>query len=422
MAEGALLAVLSALGLLGVVLVATRPVEVTAGWTDQSLFHLPTVLRMSGELPAVDVVDVQTATGPLYHLLLAVPMRVFGLSPAAVQILGGWMVFTLLAAVLLYTGRGMPARLRVPVFVTVAASAYVWQSVLWIATDALALAFGLAALYLLTRLDGSVRTVVAAGVAIALVVAVRQTYAWLLVPALFAGLARPAGPGTRVRDVLLLCVPGAVVLGGLTAAWGALAPPGFEEASPLANPAGLSYGVALWSVFAVPLLLAVVPRPRWPPPLLLAAATVGLLAASPAVIWPSGYSEDNSIREGGWLWLVVRLVGDVGERSPLVALLAAVGGAASVLLVVEIARRRGPAPAGVVGLSVVLAVLAAVPAGQAFQKYFEIPLLACFAVAATLLWQRDRHDLWSPPLFLPAALQLLGLGAVVGLPVLGALS
>ena len=138
-----------------VVLVATAAtvalgVHATAGWVDQSRYHWPTVATMIDRLPSVDVVDVQTATGPLYHLSLAVPARLLGLSEGGVEVLAA-AYGAVLAGLVVGASRGLPAAARIGAVGLVLLSPYLWESTLWMQTDAAAMTFAFAALLLLVR-------------------------------------------------------------------------------------------------------------------------------------------------------------------------------------------------------------------------------------------------------------------------------
>lgn len=415
--EAVVVAVASIVGLLAAAGVVLRNTQVTAGWTDQSHYHMPTIVGLAQALPEVDVVGVQTATGPLYHLTLAIPMRVLGLSEGQVQVLGGWFYWTLLVVAVVWVTRPLPVLPRALVGAAVVASPYVWQSTLWTTTDAAGTVFALLALALSARRVGSLGWAAATGIAIALAVATRQTYAWLLLPGLVAAWH---ADDRRWRTVLAVCGPAVAVLSVLVAAWGGLTPPAFADlngAGP--NPAGISFGFALWAFFAVPLLAALWRRrPRVSRSELALAALVGTVAALPALAFPSDYSEERNVRKGGWLWLVVRETGEVADRSVVVIVLAFVGAAAVTLILRELARAGGPV--GVLGSACFASIIAAAASAQTYQKYYEAPILICFAVLAVALLARARG--WTgKPLVVPTAIQVLSLAAAVGAPVLASL-
>lgn len=420
LAERAVLLGVTAFGLLATTLVALRPVHVTAGWTDQSHYHMPTIVDMASRLPAVDITNVKTATGPLYHLSLAIPARVLGLPDAAIQIVGGTLYLALLAAAIIWATRGLPTVPRLLLGAAVIASPYVWESTLWAATDTAALALGMFAVTLLARFDRAPRELVLAGVAVAAAIATRQTFAWLLLPAFVAGMA-PADPRVRLRNVGILCGPGACALIALVATWGGLTPPQFTDingAGP--SPVGLTYGLALWAFFACPILCVTRTR-SYPRRTVIAAAIVGVAATVPAIVWRSDFNDHNSVRMGGWLWLLVKAAGDVAQRSPLLIALGFVGGAALVLIFAEVQAARGRGMATFVSVAVVAAILSASASTQAFQKYYEIPLLICYTVTVVALWSGRAGKLRPAPITVPAALQMLSLAATVGVPVVAVL-
>lgn len=407
-------------GAVAISVAALWPIHATTGWIDQQGFHMPTILGFAGQLPAVDIVNVRTATGPLYHLTMAVPMRLFGLSPEAIQLVGGLTYWLLTAAVVLAAARRMPGSGRAAVLVVVMASPYVWQSTLWAATDAATLVLCLGALLLLTRQHSSLPAAVLAGLAISAAVATRQTAAWLLLPALAVAVQRPTWR-LRAATVVLTTAPALAMLAVLVLSWGGLTPPAFQASNGAgANPAGVPVGFALWAFFAVPLLL--VARPVLSRRDLGRAAVAGSLAAAPALIWRSDYLDDPPVREGGWLWMLVRATGAIIDRSPLLVALAFAGGATVWLLLSHLHRAGQRDRSWVLGAAVIGAVFAGAAAANAWPKYQEIPLLACFTMLAAVMWEtRAPTSLRWTWLYAVAAVQVVALVAITGAKVAAAL-
>src|SRR6478735_12141347 len=70
--------------------VAVRGILVTSAGVDQRVFHLPSVMYLRETAPHIDIVDMPTATGPLYHLSVAVVSGLLQLNTAGTQIVGSF--------------------------------------------------------------------------------------------------------------------------------------------------------------------------------------------------------------------------------------------------------------------------------------------------------------------------------------------
>ncbi|SDR29294.1 hypothetical protein SAMN04489765_4627 [Tsukamurella pulmonis] len=397
--------------------VAVSGVIATAGGDDQRDFHLPTVMLIRESFPHIDFVGLPTATGPLYHLVVAALSGPFGFGAAATQAVGA--IFAVALAVLAvafaqaaptWTGRALAVA---PLLL----SAYFWQSALWMLTDDAAMLFAFAALAVSLRFDGA-RAQLAVGVLIAAAIATRQNSVWLLLPACAAYAV--AGGGPRRPDIAALtriCAPGLGTLAGLTVLWGGIAPPAGRAMNAMhRSPTSLSFVAAVAAVFLVPVVLAVSPLTEvrsWA----REASVVGVVAALPAVVFASAATlAPDDARRGGLVWSAVGSLPDVAGRSPVLIVLAFVGGFAATVLV-----RTVPARAGVV-LATALPALAAVLVfgAQLYQKYAELPVAVLTVLLLVPLFAAGRvRRRW--PLICLAALQAALTAGLVGLPILQSL-
>lgn len=392
----------------------------TAGGVDQQGFHLPAVRHLLATAPALDVVGLPTATGPLYHLLVAAVAGPAGVGDAGIQIVGA-LFAAALAALALWHVRALPNPAhRVLAVAPLLLSAYFWQSALWMLTDDAAVLFGLAAV--LVALSGSTtRQQLAAGLLIAAAIATRQNFVWLLAPVCAHYLLPLADRPAAVRGAALARVggPGVATLALLIWLWGGLTPPAGREFNAAAlSPTAPAFAAAVTAVFALPILLAVVDG--WAPLRrhLPVAVTVGLLAAAPAVVFTSSatVAPDQS-RRGGLVWSLVAVAPDVMNRSPMLVALAFTGGAVTTLLCVALPRSL----AVLLSVSVLALATVTVAGAQLYQKYVELPLgmLALVIVAQLFAAGRIRRT-W--PLVALAVLQAVITAAVVGLPILRAVA
>ncbi|WP_072749482.1 hypothetical protein [Rhodococcus maanshanensis] len=392
-------------------LVAGLGVIVTAGGRDQRSFHLPSVMRIRDDFPRIDIVDLPTATGPLYHLVVAAISGPFGMGEAGTQIVGA-LFAAALAALAVWHARSVPTPYgRALAVAPLLLSVYFWQSALWMLTDDAAILFTMAALVLLER-TLTTRRQVAIGVLIAAAIATRQTFVWALVPAILACLWSMRGRPwpTRVGALARLCVPGVAVLVALVTMWGGLTPPamrGFNASTQSWTSIAFTFAVA--AIFAVPVLIATmrtdVIRER-----ARVGVAVGAVAALAASVFPSAATSfpDDS-RRGGVVWAVVAQVPDVAGRSPILVILAFIGGFACTVVFFILERRT----AIILASALCALAVATAPGAQLYQKYAELPI-GMFAVLAIVALFADGQIRRTWPLLGLAGFQaLLTIGVVV---------
>ncbi|WP_148281425.1 hypothetical protein [Tsukamurella sp. 1534] len=398
------------------VVVAWGGVVVTSAGDDQARFHLPSVMLLRATAPDFDLVGMPTATGPLYHAVVAALAGLFGLGPAGTQAVGS-IFAVLLAVVAVHHVQPLPTWVARAVAVApLLLSAYYWQSALWMLTDDAAMLFAFGALALSTRSAGA-RGQLAVGVLIAAAIATRQNSVWLLVPACAAHVVcgpggRPAWPGAAA--VARLCLPGVAVLGALVAVWGGVAPPAGRAMNAMhTSPAAPSYVAAVAAVFLTPVLLAAVDTASIRRHFAIASA-MGVLVAVPALTFPSAATAapDDS-RRGGLVWALVGAFPDLGGRSPVLVVLAFAGGFVATVLTLTLPARCAAVLAGsLVALAVVL-----VSGAQLYQKYVELPVAVLVVLVLVQLFAADRvARRW--PLVALAALQALFTAGLVVLPIL----
>lgn len=189
---------------------------------DERLYHLPAIHRFAAGFPRIDLAGSPVASGPLYHLLLALParagadglvaLRVMSLAFAAAGAVCVWWCFAALT-----TSR------RAAWFASILVlSPYYLGPSLYLANDTMAFGCMAITLGVWLRRAGPTRPGTAA-VAAAASMITRQIYAWLIpLCALDAWRRRVRGPA-----LFWIAVP-SLALAGLFAAWGGLVPPAFQ--------------------------------------------------------------------------------------------------------------------------------------------------------------------------------------------------
>ena len=398
--------------------VAGLGVIATAGGSDQQNFHLPAVLQIREAFPDIDIAGLPTATGPLYHLLVAAISGPLGLSEAGTQVVGA-LFAAALAALAVWHAESVPtAYLRALAVSPLLLSAFFWQSAIWLLTDDAAILFSMGALILLDR-GLTIRRQVAIGVLIAAAVATRQTCLWALVPTMAMCLYSFRHSWRAIVGALArVSVPALAVLVVLVTLWGGLTPPAMRQFNTASQSwTSISFVFAVAAVFAVPVAVATMcanaVRER-----AMAAASVGLIVAAPAIVFPSAAtSSPDESRRGGVVWSVVANFPDVAGRSPILIALAFIGGFACTMVFCVLERRTA-----IMLASAILALaLATAPGAQLYQRYVELPI-AMLAVLAIVALANDRQIQRTLPLLCLAGYQALVTAGIVAVPAIRAVS
>lgn len=390
----------------------------TAGGKDQQSFHLPSVLQIRETFPGIDVVDLPTATGPLYHLVVAAISGPLGLGEPGTQVVGA-LFAAALAALAIWHAQAIPTPyLRALAVSPLLLSAYFWQSALWMLTDAAAVLFTMAALILLEH-SLPIRRQLAIGVLIAAAVATRQTCLWALVPAVSVCVYSLRDQSWRavIGASARVSGPALAVLAVLTTLWGGLTPPAMRQFNTASQSwTAISFIFAVAAVFAVPLVASI--RTNLVRERAKVAATVGLLVAAPAIVFPSAAtSSPDDSRRGGVVWAVVAKFPGIADRSPILVMLAFIGGFACTLIFYALEKRTA-----IMLTSAILALtIATVPGAQLYQRYAELPI-AMLAVLAIVALAADRQILRTWPLLCLAGFQALATAGIVLMPAIRALS
>ncbi len=368
--------------------------------------------------PRIDIVDVDTATGPLYHLIVAAVSGPLRLSESGTQFSASFFAAALAALAVWYAGSVTEPALRVLALAPLLLSPYFWESALWMLTDAAALLFAFAAFAMLLR-RGPMDALgsLSAGLLLAAAVATRQTYVWSLAPAvaLIWYQHRESVFATRALRVQAVAVPALVVVVGLVSLWHGFLPPRFQAMN-AADRSWLSptYCAAVTAVFFVPISLAVFGRIR---PRVSTTLSMGVGLALPALVWASHATagSDNS-RRGGLIWESIAHTPLIDGRSPLLTVLAFAGGCSICHVLVNLDRTTALfVAAGLIGLAATMTV-----GQQLYQKYFELPIAALALITLCAL-AADGAIVRRWPLVGLAVLQALVTAVLVARPVIAAL-
>ena len=370
---------------------------------DQDLYHHVAVVTFAEQWPAFDITDYESATSPLYHLVMASAAKVLGSDLDTLRVVSSLFGLALVVAVAGWAATFVSTRAAAFLSMPLAASVYVIGSGVHVHTDNMGWLLVILALGPVVFLAPRTDRWCLSGLLVLLAVSVRQVMIWAIGPLVLAGLLAsplrrfvPRGfdsdgetPGARswspLITSLLVAIPSLVVLFIFIGLWGGLVPPRFQELHASAYSfCAPAYGLADLAVYA-PFFLVMVPRPlellgRHRTVLLLFA----LLGVLLALAFPSSYSIDDG-RYGGPVWLLVSKAPVVAERSLLLALMAGAGAVFLVFLVLAAMRNRRGVPALVLACSWCATHSTQLVNAQTFQRYFDTPTLVILAWFGALI-------------------------------------
>jgi hypothetical protein len=419
--------------LAGIAVLKGLTVEIdTFHGSDAAIYHLPTIEQFADRL---DFESYPAAQTPLYHLLFAGWGELVGFEPWRLRLLN---VLISYGAVLLLFGllrrRGLGAFQSFALSLLLALSPYFFGASFTLLTDNLALLFGLLALDRLDRFGdtASLGQLALGLLALAAAVLTRQSYLWLALVAAFQLVRTPLPARSRATGAAMAAIALAP-MAALVVVWGGLVPPGADPAScglctdrPGVGRDSLTlrtvgFTVALFGLYAAAVTGPALARRLRPPASGVAARTLrrlrvrptardvaaplpsraGALAPAPRelalpvvaavallAVSPLAYKPivPGQAGDAGYLWKVADRFPEPFGTSLLFWLLVPLGAVALYLL----ARRAGPASLPVVYFASFL--LAALPVGLVYQKYFDPFALLAVALMVQPPDLRERFD------------------------------
>ncbi len=357
---------------------------------DHRLFHLPLVREWATTWPRVDVSDYNSATGPLYHFVLAGVAQWIGTdggpeTSAALQTASALFAATLVVVVYAFARRVLPPTIAFMIPLPLLFSPYVLGNAIWMMTDNLSLTLVAATTGLAAFGAARPATRLGQGVAAAAAVATRQINVWLCAPMVVAWWLS----GRRATaSFLVACALPVVTLAMFVVAWHGLVPPRFRSlhASGL-NPAAIGFTLTLCGAYGCCLLVAapdgvraIVRRPG-------TLVGMALLGAALAAIGPS-FASEAAGRNGGWVWSSVARMPVIADRSPLLIVGGAFGAVVLAMLFASVEHSGRKNAALVILASLAGFVAAHVANAQVFQRYYDPMVLLTLVLLATLLPNR----------------------------------
>jgi len=400
--------------------VAALGVMVTAGGVDQHHYHWPTVNRMQSELPTLDITNVETATSPLYHVIVAIFSRLFGLTESQAQFVASIFAAGLAALVVWYAASIKKPSLGALAAAPLLLSPYFWQSALWMLNDAAALLFCLAAFIVtLRQRPAKGRSQLAIGFLLAAAIATRQSYIWCLAPTAITTIYVMQGYSTpaKMAAIARIVCPGLATISALVLLWNGVAPPNFQESNAgTLSWTGIPYTFAVCSIFFFPVLVSINSK-FWKLRRPLIPIAAGIAVSIFAFIFRSDATHPpDSSRRGSLVWNAVDHAPVVADRSLLLAFMAFVGAYAVYGVLINVDRKT----AILVGVAIASLAVTMVATGRLYQKYFELPITALILISiVTLAVNGKIIRRW--PLIAVAALQCFLLTTIVIKPIISTL-
>lgn len=397
---------------------------------DQNNFHARAISRFAEQLPSVDLHDYESATTPLYHIVLAVVARLVSPSLLVLRLAGSLASAALVGAAVWLCARrigavtgGRASFTSVALALPLACSVYIVSAGTSLLPDSAGWLGVLCVLALSLARRVSIVTMLAGGATLVVLVLTRQIHAWAGLPLvvsawlgtrdslplppvwaqrgkrdlneLSSGDVTPATSRSDVVQGLLraifasaACAPAALVLLSFLSLWGGLVPPAFQArgsaltikdvytsvsgVSP-ATPAFLLALVGVFSPFFAGYAWRTVRRGAWALPAVIASA-FGLVAG----LLPSGTYSVEAGRYSG-LWGLFKRVPTVMDRSLPLAALSALG-AACLMVWWQATPRRDRL---VLGAALLAFTLAHSAQALVWQRYMEPFVLIAMMLAAS---------------------------------------
>ena len=398
-----LLAVLFACAVLPVIMFGS---DATSEASDEAAAHLPTVLQFAAQLPTPDLHDYPSATGPGYHLLMAVPARL-GIGVHGLRIIASLAGLALVLLVWRTAARAAGPAVAVALTLPLLVSTYVLSGSAWLTTDVLSVLIGTTMVAIAAWWMPTTRTFLTLAVLFVAALSVRQTNVFLAAPILAAGiLGSPLGRSasdaeqwsgdeprswSRLAAAFLALVPAALLLLALVNMWGGLMPATFRSMHDKGlSPVAPAYGLALLGTWAAIALLPMAPEVvHTVRRHALAITLVASLAFLGAVVADSTWSVEQG-RWGGAYWMIVKAFPAFGGRSIVIVAAAAVGAVLAAVLWIRAAEIRRGRQATIVLVSLLALMVVQAGNSQVWQRYFDPAILVALAWLISLGINRTR--------------------------------
>ncbi len=396
----------------------TQPTGSRGQW-DEREFHLPVIRQFAAQWPAPDLADYDSATTPLYHLILAAFSELASPDLGVLRFVGSVFALALLFFVGVVAARAMSWHAAVCVTLPLAWSLYIVSAGVWLLPDNAAWLAVAALLALALRPRADALLYVAGGGLLLWLVLVRQSHLWaagVLWAAAWLG-GRGATVGELLRDwrqrvprlllALAATLPAVAAFALLARQWGGLVPPSFQDRLQGGNPAVPGSVLLLlggFSVFYSDFLRIGIRRLAARERIALGVVAVGLTAGALVGTLPSSDFNIDAGRYSGF-WNLVRAGPVVASRSPIFVGGSILGGIAAALWFLSLGERDRW-----IWLAALVGFIAAMSTSTlAWQRYFEPMALLLMILGAVSVSARGEAERGAASLFAWLGPLLLGL-------------
>lgn len=391
---------------------------------DMDNHHLPVVRSFAEQLPAVDLSDYSSATTPGMHLLLAVITKVFGPSETILQVTT--CVFGALLIFIAWWYASTVARpwIALAAVTPLALNPYTLGNAIWVMTDNISLALISITIGSSVFLRPRIKTLVGTSFALLGAILIRQINLWVIagvwvvtifsLPALRDRLPwrDELDEGFSAARVFAISIGVFVSIGVLAVfiwMWGGLVPPSFKGFhSRGINIAVTPYVLTLFAVYAAPMWLIFGQRMFANKQTVRAMGVGALVGLFFGALFESTTGLDVG-RMGGWMWLLTGSSPAVADRSLFLVFGSLVGGGLIGALMGMLAE-AGRGRAVFLLLLFAASFLAAYTVNsQAFQRYFDGPVLLFAGWCMVLAMRKDENNGGQRVLFCSALMALMQL-------------
>ncbi|MFO0828688.1 MAG: glycosyltransferase family 39 protein [Phycisphaerales bacterium] len=362
---------------------------------DHRMFHLPLVREWAATWPVVDLHDYNSATGPLYHWLMAGAAQVVGVAGGpetapALQFTNA--LFGGLVVVLVYRfARTLLSPLSAFLAgLALACSPYLLGNAIWMMTDNLSLALVVATIGLATFSPWTATRAWQSGVVAALSISTRQINLWLLGPIAMATLVRSRCDRRTIAATVAATALVVATLATFVVLWGGLVPPRFRGAhTGGVQPAVIGYALTLVAAYGVCVLPAApngLRTLRARPGFVLVVLALGALVAAIG----ASYVDIEAGRNGGWVWRSAARFPVIAGRSTFIVAGGALGSLVLSALVIEAKRAARMNEAVVLVTAFAGFLVAHVANAQVYQRYYDPMVLLTLVWLVALVTPRDE--------------------------------
>lgn len=210
---------------------AIIPLNYTFDTFDERYFHYPEIEKFADDFPNVDLVNYKLTMTPLYHLTMALLMKIFGMNLIGLRIIHVFISLICVLVIFQYLSKQLNTNRALLIIACLVFSPYFLGPSIKLSTDNAVLLLSILAIMLLDRKEPvPVKRHLLASIFITLSLLTRQIYAWLTALGWFSLFYRRSEDHfkTRLGTGLLYLIP-LVCLVPFFFMWRGLTTPYFQQ-------------------------------------------------------------------------------------------------------------------------------------------------------------------------------------------------